>query len=172
MEEESAYINYLQLKSLTISEYPINLLEPVDKITKESIIAPEGIIEKENTKKQTNKRYINSVSPASIILQIKSILKTDRGLIDKSTSAFLSYLRSYKEHDLTFLFEYKKLNIASLAHSFGLFRIPLVKELKGAKVLGFVEEKIDIMSIPYRDKNTEKQRIGNKMYVNIYYIYT
>ena len=52
---------------------------------------------------------------------------TDRDFIEKSKKAFVSYIRSYKEHDLKYIFEFKNVNIGLTAQSFYLLRIPRVK---------------------------------------------
>ncbi len=39
------------------------------------------------------------------------MFKNDRDLIEKSKKAFVSFVRSYKEHDLKFIFQFSKLDL-------------------------------------------------------------
>lgn len=78
----------------------------------------------------------------------------DRDLIDKSQDAFVSFIRYYKEHQLTFVFSFNLLEIGQVANSFFLFKIPRVKEILGKQCKGFTPNtEIKIESIPYIDKN-------------------
>ena len=61
----------------------------------------------------------------------------DHDLIDKSQEAFVSFIRYYKEHQLTFIFSLSLLDIGSVANSFLLFKIPRVKEILGKAMKGF-----------------------------------
>lgn len=56
-----------------------------------------------------------------------SIMRTDRDYVEKSKKAFVSYIRSYKEHDLRYIFEFKNLDIGKTAQSFFMYRIPRIK---------------------------------------------
>ena len=82
----------------------------------------------------------------------------DRHLVDKSQDAFVSYLRYYKEHQLSFIFAFSLLDIGQVANSFFLFRLPRVKEILGKRVDGFkTRHDVDINKIEYKDKNQTKQ---------------
>ena len=67
----------------------------------------------------------------------KELLLVDKGLLDKATNAFVSFLRYYKEHQLSFIFALKELDIGAVANSFFLFRLPRVKEILGRKIGSF-----------------------------------
>lgn len=58
-------------------------------------------------------------------------------MIDKSQEAFVSYLRYYKEHQLSFIFNFGQLDVGNVANSFCLFRLPRVKEILGKKIESF-----------------------------------
>lgn len=45
-----------------------------------------------------------------------------------------SQLRRYSEHACRFIFKLKHLDMASLAHSFGLVKMPKIDEMRGQKV--------------------------------------
>lgn len=40
---------------------------------------------------------------------MKELMISDRDYIEKSKKAFVSYIRSYSEHDLKYIFEFKNL---------------------------------------------------------------
>ena len=63
--------------------------------------------------------------------EIMALVMKDRDVIEKGKKAFVSFIRSYKEHDLKYIFEFKNLSIGDLANSFYLLRIPRVKEILG-----------------------------------------
>jgi|TARA_B110000285_G_scaffold224363_1_gene281106 ATP-dependent RNA helicase DDX55/SPB4 len=83
----------------------------------------------------------------------------DRDLIDKSQDAFVSFIRYYKEHQLTFIFAFNMLEIGEVANSFFLFKIPRVKEILGKQCKGFIpNNEVNIESIPYVDVNKGNQK--------------
>jgi ATP-dependent RNA helicase DDX55/SPB4 len=86
------------------------------------------------------------------------INQSDRDIYEKSIKAFVSWIRYYNEHQANFIFNLKKLDLAQVAKTFGLFRLPKMPEL--IKV-AFTSLDIDPDSIPYRDKIREKKRLKN-----------
>lgn len=81
------------------------------------------------------------------------IMRTDRDFVEKSKKAFVSYIRSYKEHDLRYIFEFKNLDIGKTAHSFFMYRIPRIKEILGKSIASFTQSIVEIETIPWLDKN-------------------
>lgn len=83
----------------------------------------------------------------------------DRDLVNKSQDAFVSFLRYYKEHQLTFIFSQTLLDIGQAANSFHLFKIPRVKEILGKPIKSFVgRADVDLDKIEYMDSNKGKQK--------------
>jgi ATP-dependent RNA helicase DDX55/SPB4 len=70
-------------------------------------------------------------------------------------------LRAYKEHQASYIFQIKQVDLASVARSFGILRLPKMPELKQGfeTKLDFVAEEIDTDTIPFTDKLREKQRL-------------
>jgi len=68
-------------------------------------------------------------------------MKSDRDLVDKAQNGFVSFIRYYKEHRLSYIFAFNNLDIGQVANSFALFSIPRVKEILGKAVKNFVTEK-------------------------------
>lgn len=91
--------------------------------------------------------------------------ESDRLAMDHGMRAFVSYLRAYKEHVCKYIFRFSDLQMGWLASSFGVLRLPKMKEIKKAARLhkngqleGFSESNVDPNTIPFRDKMREKQR--------------
>jgi ATP-dependent RNA helicase DDX55/SPB4 len=85
---------------------------------------------------------------------VKVEMKKDRDLVDKGSSAFVSFVRYYKEHRLSFIFNFNSLDFGQVANSFFLFSIPRVKEILGRPTKNFIPDKsVSVLEIPYVDKN-------------------
>jgi ATP-dependent RNA helicase DDX55/SPB4 len=54
-------------------------------------------------------------------------MAADQDVILKSKQAFVSFVRAFKEHELKYIFDFKKLDLGLVANSFFLFRVPRVK---------------------------------------------
>lgn len=65
--------------------------------------------------------------------RVHELMREDRDLIDKSSQAFVSYVRYYMEHHLKYIFKFKMLDIGDVANSFHLLSIPRIKEILGKK---------------------------------------
>lgn len=101
----------------------------------------------------------HSIIDANVIKdKIIAICKDDRDVIEKSKRAFVSFVRSYKEHDLKYIFPFNKLDLGSVANSFFLRSIPRVKEILGRKIENFRPVALgNINAITFKDKNQGKQ---------------
>ena len=93
--------------------------------------------------------------------RIKKLTETDRDLLDKSIRAFVTYIRAYTEHQCQYIFRLKELDVGNLANSFGLLRLPKMKEIK--KIPRHLQDtfqasSVDPDTVPYKDKAREKQR--------------
>jgi len=130
-ENEKSYLDFMKMKGIE--------MEPYDEAAEDT---------GDNLKKETLE---------SLKAKMQEILKTDRDLIEKSKAAFVSYIRSYKEHDLAYIFQFKHLNYGDVANSFFLFRLPRIKEILGRKIQGFESAEIDFDAIEFKDQNKQKQ---------------
>lgn len=66
--------------------------------------------------------------------QIKKVVLRDKDFLISGSAAFVSFIRSYKEHQLASIFVFDELNLEKTAKSFFLFRLPYMKELAEKKV--------------------------------------
>ncbi|XP_077318054.1 ATP-dependent RNA helicase DDX55 isoform X1 [Lithobates pipiens] len=90
--------------------------------------------------------------------KLKSMALCDRAMFEKGMKAFVSYVQAYAKHECNLIFRVKDLDFTSLAHGFALLKMPRMPELRGKDFSDFVPSSINTDSIPYRDKNREKQR--------------
>ncbi|KAJ3201867.1 ATP-dependent rRNA helicase spb4 [Entophlyctis luteolus] len=104
---------------------------------------------------------LTSALPSSPNDTLRELAKVDRDTHDKSIRAFTSWIRAYKEHVAASIFRLRAVDFGALARAFGLLRLPRVPELKGVKVTGFGEDRVDPDSIPFINPAREKQRIAN-----------
>lgn len=93
--------------------------------------------------------------------EIRTLAKLDREVFEQSVRAYVSYIRAYSKHEMSYIFRLSDLDLAGVAHSFGLIRLPSMPELKARKASGMVyaEEEMDFSTIAYRDKAKERTRL-------------
>ena len=83
---------------------------------------------------------------------------TDRAFFNRSEWAFIAFMGALKERNLQFVFAISKVNIGLLANSFGLLKLPRVKEIRGKMIADFQTHKMDYFTIPFPDAKTEADR--------------
>lgn len=90
---------------------------------------------------------------------MRNKMLTDRDFIQKSSRAFVSYVRSFKEHQLSNILKMSSLEPISLARSFFLFKLPVMKEFKDFTLpidsLGTADELEKFAKAEYLNKNQE-----------------
>ncbi|KAK4101924.1 DEAD-domain-containing protein [Parathielavia hyrcaniae] len=90
--------------------------------------------------------------------RIRAKAQSDREIFQLAQRAFVSWARSYIEHQATSIFRVADLDWADLARGYGLLELPKMPEVKGLdRSLGLG---IDTASIPFRDKAREKKRLA------------
>lgn len=99
------------------------------------------------------------ISTTNFTPKIQEMAKADRNFYEKGMKAFVSYVQSYTKHECRYLLRVKDLDFGGLATGFGLLKIPLMPELKGADVSGFREEEgVDLNRVGYLDAGKERRR--------------
>ncbi|OQR85585.1 DEAD/DEAH box RNA helicase [Achlya hypogyna] len=93
-----------------------------------------------------------------VLARVKALQLTDRDIVEKGTKAFISFLRSYKEHQCQFIFRFRDLDLARVAVGFCLFQLPKINELRALESIAFEPAGVKVVDIPYKDKVREKQR--------------
>ncbi|CAM9212399.1 unnamed protein product, partial [Ascophyllum nodosum] len=101
-----------------------------------------------------------SVDSNKLLGEVKGIVKGDRDVLEKGTRAFISFIRAYKEHQCSFIFRFNDLDLAAVARSFCLLRLPKIAELSDRTVAESFEKDraVDFTAIKYADKVREKAR--------------
>ncbi|GLD94989.1 hypothetical protein PINS_up003614 [Pythium insidiosum] len=97
-------------------------------------------------------------SMEDVLPRLKSWILSDRDLLEKGTKAFISFVRSYKEHQCQFIFRFKDLDLASVARGFSLLKLPKINELRDIKIKFDVDPAVDTTQIKFKDKAREKER--------------
>lgn len=70
----------------------------------------------------------------------------------------MSFVRAYSKHEASYIFRVKDLDLAGVAKSFGLLRLPRMPELKGADTGDWIDAEVDV-SVPciIDGSNAQKQ---------------
>ncbi|KAK3297941.1 ATP-dependent rRNA helicase SPB4 [Chaetomium fimeti] len=102
-----------------------------------------------------------SVTPADAELasaRIRAQARADREVYQLAQRAFVSWARSYLEHQATSIFRVADLDWADLARGYGLLELPKMPEVRGLdRSLGLA---VDTDAIPFRDPAREKKRLA------------
>lgn len=93
-----------------------------------------------------------------VLPQVKEMVVRDRDLLEKGTKAFISFVRSYKEHQCQFIFRFKELDLGAVARGFALLQLPKINELRTVKVNFTPSRDVKTVDIKYKDKAREKER--------------
>ena len=91
---------------------------------------------------------------------IRNSISKDEELYKKSMRALVSYVRSYSEHKLKLLLRMKELDLILLADSFGLIKLPGMKETKGLLGVEAFNNKFKNLSEHYDKKNFQITDFG------------
>ena len=91
---------------------------------------------------------------------MKEIAMNDRNVLENGSTAFMSYLRAYKEHLCSYIFRFEFLDIGAIARAYGLLRLPKIPETRGVKgkPIKFEITNIDTSKVPYKHKEQELAR--------------
>jgi ATP-dependent RNA helicase DDX55/SPB4 len=94
---------------------------------------------------------------ADVLPKVKSLILEDRDLLEKGTKAFMSFVRSYKEHQCQFIFRFKELDLGAVARGFCLLQLPKINELRNVRI-DFQKTDVKTTDIKFKDKAREKER--------------
>ena len=140
---EEDFVSYMGVKRIPLAPYPY-LSDSLEGVTEPD---PENGGDK---------------AARDLESSIRALSKNDREVFDFSIRGFVSYIRAYSKHEMSYIFRIGDLDLAGVAHAFGLIRLPAMPELKARKSAGMVypEEETDFAQIPYKDKAKEKTRLA------------
>ena len=84
---------------------------------------------------------------------------SDREVFQLAQRAFVSWTRSYIEHQASSIFRVADLDWLDLAKGWGLLELPKMPELKGRNIDRSLGLGIDVDAVAFRDKAREKKRL-------------
>jgi len=92
--------------------------------------------------------------------QVRELNKSDRAILLDGTKAFTSFIESYVKHDCKIVCRLNDQNVAGIAHSFGLLRLPVIRELRGRLdvVDSFIKSKVATHLVSFKDPAKESER--------------
>lgn len=100
---------------------------------------------------------------ARLEASIRQQARTDREIYELQVRAFVSYVRAYSKHEMSYIFKLADLDLAGIAHAFGIIRLPAMPELKTRRAAGtfeYPEEELDYAALPYKNKVKESARLA------------
>jgi ATP-dependent RNA helicase DDX55/SPB4 len=95
-----------------------------------------------------------------ILTEMRRLASLEREVLEAGSTAFMSFVRAYKEHICSYIFQLGNLDIGSVARAYGLLRLPKIPETRGVKgkPIVFETSPISTSTIPYRHKEKEEAR--------------
>jgi len=102
--------------------------------------------------------YVRSYEVLPTASKIKKLASHDRAIFNKGLTAFVSFVQFYSKHTCKAIFILKELDLAGVANSYGLLKLPKMPELRDRDI-EFKDEDIDFDKIPFADKFQEKARL-------------
>lgn len=91
--------------------------------------------------------------------KLRSQALADREIFQLAQRAFVSWARSYIEHQASSIFRIPDLDWVDLAHGWGLLELPKMPELKKLDIDRSLGLNLDIEAVSFRDKAREKARL-------------
>ncbi|CDJ43571.1 RNA helicase, putative, partial [Eimeria tenella] len=108
---------------------------------------------------KTRNPFLSKAETDAVNDAMQLAVQQDQALIQKGARAFVSFIRAYKEHQLSFLLPYAQLDLGKLGTALRLLRLPRMREVVGKSLKSFVQSPVDPLSVPYKyDLEREQQR--------------
>lgn len=101
---------------------------------------------------------LDSDEAETILAGFRQIVLQDRALHDKAQKAFVSWVRSYSQHQASSIFPVSSLNWPDLALGWGLLKLPKMPELKYFDKSTFQAPHLDWDEYAYKEKARERNR--------------
>lgn len=140
---EEGYVEFLQIKQLP--------LQPYGYVCRHA----QGVLSigEEPTERDTDAHALEEAMRATV--------RRDRALYELGLRAFVSWVRAYSKHEVSYIFRLTDLSLSGMACEFALLHVPRMPELRHWQLdeTLFVNEKVDPNSLAYADKQREKQRL-------------
>jgi len=79
------------------------------------------------------KDFAEAIPPTATLEEIRGAAAADRDMYEKGLLAFVSFVRGYKEHQLSYIFQLKDMDLGQAAMGFGLLHLPSMPEFRTNK---------------------------------------
>ncbi|TFY83246.1 hypothetical protein EWM64_g768 [Hericium alpestre] len=89
---------------------------------------------------------------------MRNDLLGDRARHDKAVKAFVTFVRTYSNHEASYVFRIKDLDLLGVAKTYGLVRLSRMPELKNVDRAGWSDVDVD-NTYAYADKAQETKRL-------------
>ncbi|KAH9385346.1 ATP-dependent RNA helicase DDX55/SPB4 [Nematocida major] len=143
MPNEKDYVGFMQARGVPIQTLPENLLAELSPARVEPVRAAFG-----------EARKAASSDPQ---LQLPEDVENEQDVV-----AFVSYIRSYKEHLLKHVLNYKELDFSGLTDLYCLKRLPHVPEMRGVYIPRFPSLPKKKDGVPYEEMPAEGADVQKK----------
>lgn len=102
-----------------------------------------------------------SVLQNNTLHTLRSMCEKDRELTEKSTRAFVTFVRAYLEHQCAYIFRFKELDLGAVANAFALLQLPSMPELRRARsgsLCSFRPSDVKPADVPYTSSSMGNER--------------
>lgn len=163
MPHEEAYVQLLRRRRV-----PVEDCSPFDRSHnegegEENYEEPEeqGLLDGGHDTRETPAAAPSNNARDETLKQVRAMCERERELMEKSTRAFVTFLRAYMEHQCGFIFRFKELDLGALANAFALLQMPSMPELRRTKsgsLSSFEASSVSPQEVPYADSTMEQAR--------------
>lgn len=120
---EEAYTAFLTLRNVPLTELPRQHVDTTPENAGSPALAPstDPLPDHQTVPDETLEvAPRHALEPVSVFAQVQALAMKDRDMYDKGKVAFVSFVRGYKEHQCSYIFQSKDLEFGRLATGFGL----------------------------------------------------
>ncbi|KAI0273710.1 DEAD-domain-containing protein [Gloeopeniophorella convolvens] len=139
VNQEQQYTDFLAVRKIPVKKHP--------RFTEGGVAAPPDDDEPD------------SQAVSAYFAAIRKYVSKDRALHDMAAKAFVSFIRAYSKHEAAYIFRLKDLDLAGIAESYGLLRLPRMPEFKNADTSRWVDADIEWETFSYLDQAQEDKRL-------------
>ena len=101
---------------------------------------------------------VSDAEAGKVNARMVKLVLSDRALHDRAQKAFVSWVRSYSQHQATSIFRVTDLDWDDLAQAWALLRLPKMPELRNFDRKSVPVPDVDWYRYAYKDKQREKHR--------------
>lgn len=167
LPHEDGYLPFLEQRGITMQEMSLGngysagvvVSKPEAHASKAEAATEGEKAEEHENAAEGSKRLSTNPQFQATLRRAQKLVETDRSVMLKSSKAFLTFVRAYQEHQLPYIFPFKRLELGPLATGFNLLRLPRMKEILGRQIRNFTQSDVDPSTVPFKDKSQEKVRL-------------